>query len=159
MRFSFAKLIGRPYVWARRGQCFRCSGLMQYGLRSRITLPPPSINESGDSAGRRLERGDLLFLATEHRQSSHPVGVYEGNNVMIDASRRHGRVRRDDLDDPFWIERFLFARRVDGSATDYERGDQEDRDVRRARRRIDKREIVVRTAEVIAGVLFKRPAR
>ena len=127
-----------------------------------ITLPRRAIDQSrvGDSAGRRLERGDLLFFATEPGQTlvTH-VGVYEGNNVMIDASRRHGRVRRDDLDDPFWVERFLFARRVDRWATDYGRADQEERDVRRAPRRIDKREIVVRTAEVIAGVLFKRPAR
>jgi hypothetical protein len=38
--------------------------------------------------------------------------MYEGDGVMIDASKRHGLVRRDDLSDPYWAERFMFARRV-----------------------------------------------
>ena len=36
----------------------------------------------------------------------------EGAGMMIDASQRHGRVRRDDLSDRYWVERFMFARRV-----------------------------------------------
>ena len=159
-----AKLIGRPYVWGAEGpNAFDCSGLMQYvHQKVGITLPRRAIDQSriGDLTGRRLERGDLLFFATDPGESlvTH-VGVYEGNNVMIDASRRHGRVRRDDLDDPFWVERFLFARRVDRATSGRRQPDQDEREAERTRRPIDKREIVVRTAAVIAGILFKRPAR
>lgn len=159
-----AKLIGRPYVWGAEGpNAFDCSGLMQYvHQKVGITLPRRAIDQSrvGDSASRRLERGDLLFFATAPGESlvTH-VGVYEGNNVMIDASRRHGRVRRDDLDDPFWVERFLFARRVDRTTTSGGQPGQRDREARRTPRPIDKREIVVRTAAAIAGILLRRPAR
>lgn len=116
-----AHLIGRPYVWGAEGpNSFDCSGLTQYVYQHfGIELPRRAVHQStvGDGAGRRLQRGDLLFFSSDTRQSlvTH-VGLYEGNGVMIDASKRHGRVRRDDLSDPYWAERFMFARRVYPSA-------------------------------------------
>jgi cell wall-associated NlpC family hydrolase len=116
-----ADLIGRPYVWGAEGpNAFDCSGLMQYVFaKVGIDLPRRAIDQSrvGDRAGLRLEPGDLLFFSTDTRRSlvTH-VGIYEGDGVMINASSRAGRVRRDDLDDEFWIERFMFARRIDGVA-------------------------------------------
>src|SRR4029453_5967829 len=105
-----AQLIGRPYVWGAEGpNSFDCSGLTQYVYQEvGIALPRRAISQStsGDPARGALRRGDLLFFSTDTRQSlvTH-VGLYEGDGVMIDASKRHGRVRRDNLDDPFWIER------------------------------------------------------
>jgi cell wall-associated NlpC family hydrolase len=54
-----------------------------------------------------------LFFSTDTRQSlvTH-VGVYEGGDVMINASKQHGKVQRDDLTDSYWTDRFMFARRV-----------------------------------------------
>lgn len=115
-----ARLIGRPYAWGAEGpREFDCSGLTQYVYQQMgVDLPRQAIQQSraGDAAGRRLQRGDLLFFSTDTRRAlvTH-VGLYEGNGVMIDASKRHGRVRRDDLSDPYWAERFMFARRVDSS--------------------------------------------
>jgi cell wall-associated NlpC family hydrolase len=112
-----ASLIGRPYVWGAEGpDAFDCSGLMQYIFaRTGIDLPRRAIDQSraGDLVGRRLEPGDLLFFSTDTRRSlvTH-VGIYEGDGVMINASQRGGRVRRDDLDEDFWTDRFMFARRV-----------------------------------------------
>jgi hypothetical protein len=116
-----ASLIGRPYVWGAEGpNAFDCSGLMQYvHQRAGIDLPRRAIDQSriGGAAGKRLQRGDLLFFSTDSQRSlvTH-VGLYEGAGVMIDASKRHGRVRRDDLSDEYWAERFMFARRVGRSA-------------------------------------------
>ena len=77
---------------------------------------------------------------------------------MIDASKRHGRVRRDSLDDPYWAERFMFARRVEAPTDD---GDVV---VRRDERRDDepppsgsKRRTTIRVLERIAGAIFKLP--
>ena len=58
-----------------------------------------------------------MFFSDDTRRSlvTH-VGIYEGDGVMINASSRSGRVRRDDLDDGFWADRFMFARRIDGAA-------------------------------------------
>jgi hypothetical protein len=121
-----ASLIGRPYVWGAEGpDSFDCSGLTQYVYQHfGVELPRRAIHQStfGDGAGRRLQRGDLLFFSSDTRRSAVThVGLYEGNGVMIDASKRHGRVRRDDLSDPYWAERLMFARRVRPSAATGER--------------------------------------
>ena len=150
-----ARLIGRPYVWGAEGpNAFDCSGLTQYVFQKvGIDIPRRAINQSqfGDAAGRRLERGDLLFFSNDSRQSlvTH-VGIYEGGGMMIDASKRHGRVRRGNLDDPFWVERFMFARRVGLSA-------RRDRPDDPRTRSSDRQATTIRVIERIAGELFTRP--
>jgi hypothetical protein len=128
-----------------------------------INLPRRAIDQSrvGDLAGRRLQRGDLLFFSNDSRKSlvTH-VGVYEGAGVMIDASKRHGKVRRDRLSEPFWADRFMFARRVSRLAGAGERADGRDEQPRDAPRgRGDRRRATVRIIERIAGELFRIPMR
>lgn len=158
-----ASLIGRPYVWGAEGpNSFDCSGLMQYVFSEfGITLPRRAISQSkiGDSAGRRLQRGDLLFFSSDTRQTlvTH-VGLYEGGGMMIDASKRHGRVRRDSLDDPYWVERFMFARRVESSTDEGEvvvRRDE--RSGNEPRPSGNKRRTAVRILERVAGAILKLP--
>jgi cell wall-associated NlpC family hydrolase len=145
-----ATLIGRPYVWGAEGpNTFDCSGLMQYVYKEfGIDLPRRAVDQSrvGDQV-KRFQPGDLLFFSTDLRQSlvTH-VGLYEGNGMMIQASKRAGRVRRDSLDEPYWRERFMIARRVE---TDDRVGPSNDR------RRPTVKEALVR----LAGELFKRPHR
>jgi NlpC/P60 family protein len=158
-----ATLIGRPYVWGAEGpDAFDCSGLTQYVYQQfGIDLPRRAISQSqiGDSAGRTFQRGDLLFFSTDSDQSlvTH-VGIYEGGGVMIDASKRHGKVRRDDLDDPFWVERFLFARRV-SDANDRVIARRDDRPVEAQTRSGDKKRIAARVLEQAMDVLLKVPRR
>ena len=156
-----ASLIGRPYVWGAEGPgSFDCSGLTQYVYREfGIELPRRAISQSrvGDPTGRQLRRGDLIFFSTDTRRSlvTH-VGIYEGAGTMIEASKRHGRVRRDTLNDEYWIDRFMFARRV---------GDAGDRwpdqvPVRRpSARRGAGRRTAERALELLADVLLRRPGR
>ena len=152
-----ATLIGRPYVWGADGpHSFDCSGLTQFVYREfGVDLPRRAISQSrvGDSIGRRLQRGDLLFFSSDTRRSlvTH-VGIYEGGGMMIDASQRHGRVRRDDLDDRFWADRFMFARRVAGGVDMREVGRSEP-----PARRADRRRAAVRVLERVADVLIRRP--
>jgi hypothetical protein len=160
-----ASLIGRPYVWGAEGpKAFDCSGLTQYVYQEfGVELPRRAINQSaiGDPAGRRLERGDLLFFSTDSRQSlvTH-VGLYEGGGMMIEASKRYGRVRRDSLTDPYWEQRFMFARRVGSWSAAGDRPDQrDDRAGDPTRRSSEKRRATVRVLERIAGELFKLPGR
>ena len=151
-----ARLIGRPYVWGAEGpSSFDCSGLTQYVYQEYgIELPRRAVDQSkfGNPSGRRLQRGDLLFFSTDERQSlvTH-VGLYEGDGVMIDASKRHGRVRRDNLDETYWIERFMFARRV--AAGDRAPGDR----VEERSRSTNRRQATIRALSRIAGELFKHP--
>jgi hypothetical protein len=116
-----ADLIGRPYVWGAEGpNSFDCSGLTHYvfARHAGIELPRRAINQAdaGDPAGKRLRRGDLVFFAT-NPGSSHitHVGIYEGGGKMINATSRHGEVRREDLNDEYWTQRFVRARRILGS--------------------------------------------
>ncbi len=159
-----AKLIGRPYVWGAEGpNSFDCSGLTQFVYQKvGIELPRRAISQSkvGDRAGSRFQRGDLLFFSNDSKQSlvTH-VGLYEGNGVMIDASKRHGRVRRDSLDDPFWVERFMFARRVSSSIDADELPDRRTDRTDPPSRSSDRRRVAVRIVERIAGELFKLPRR
>jgi hypothetical protein len=81
---------------------------------------------------------------------------------MIEASKRSGRVRRSDLDDDYWVERFMFARRVMAdSARPQIAGDRRggaDGDAGApSRRKGSVRGAAVRALEEIAGVLLRRP--
>lgn len=154
-----ASLIGRPYVWGAEGpNAFDCSGLTQYVYeRFGVDLPRRAISQSkvGDRIGQRLQRGDLVFFSTDTRSSTVThVGIYEGGGMMIEASKRYGRVRRDTLNDAYWVDRFLFARRVTGDSRDGSDG----REVGRQdpRKRDDPRRTAVRVLERLAGVLIRR---
>jgi hypothetical protein len=161
-----ASLIGRPYVWGAEGpNSFDCSGLTQYVYEQfGVQLPRRAISQSkfGDAAGKRLRRGDLLFFSTDTRKSevTH-VGLYEGGGVMIDASKSHGRVRRDDLSDAYWAERFMFARRVNGALSATRRApDRRDDDEAPWPRSSDaKRQATVRVLTGVAEILFNRMRR
>lgn len=151
-----ASLIGRRYVWGAEGPGeFDCSGLTQYVYRQAgVELPRRAISQSrvGDPA-RRLQRGDLLFFSTDTRRSlvTH-VGIYEGAGVMIDASKRHGRVRRDRLDDEYWSERFMFARRITDDGTREVNAPERSP----TRRTPDRARIAERVLGHIAEVLLRR---
>jgi hypothetical protein len=156
-----ANLIGRPYVWGAEGpREFDCSGLTQYVYQEFGTeLPRRAIDQSraGDPASRRLQRGDLVFFSTEPGGSlvTH-VGIYEGDGVMIDASKRYGKVRRDRLDDDYWADRFLFARRIAGADDPAEvsvRGPQSPAPSSNRRR------AATRVLEQVADILLRRSRR
>jgi hypothetical protein len=157
-----ASLIGRPYVWGAEGpRSFDCSGLTQYVYQKvGVDLPRRAISQSqvGDLT-RRLRRGDLVFFSTDERRSlvTH-VGIYEGGGVMINASKRHGRVRRDDLNEDYWADRFMFARRVGDGDVD----DRRDPPVAAESPKLPrggKRKTATRVLETIADVLLRRPRR
>jgi hypothetical protein len=160
-----ASLIGRPYVWGAEGpDAFDCSGLTQYVYQEfDIELPRRAISQSrvGDPIGNRLQRGDLVFFSTDARRSlvTH-VGIYEGRGIMIDASKRNGRVRRDDLNDEYWAERFMFARRL-GRLSDVSgsRSRPDDRSAEGSEPRSAGRKAALRALERVAEALLRRPQR
>lgn len=159
-----ARQIGKPYVWGAEGpNSFDCSGLTQYAYSEvGLDLPRRAVSQSkiGELTYGELQRGDLVFFSTDTRRTevTH-VGIYEGSGMMIDASKRNGRVRRDDLNDPFWTDRFMFARRV-GFLVAGGRG-SEGREPPSTRpgssSRVDRRKIAAAVVEGIASVLIRRP--
>lgn len=158
-----ASLIGRPYVWGAEGPTsFDCSGLAQYVFGEfGIDLPRRAVSQSevGDPTGRRLRRGDLVFFASDTRRSlvTH-VGIYEGDGVMVNASKRHGYVRRDELDDDYWATRFMFARRVLADGSNREARERPEKG-RPTERDSDARRETRRALGRLADALLRRHAR
>jgi NlpC/P60 family len=155
-----ASLIGSPYVWGAEGpDAFDCSGLTQFVFQEfGIELPRRAIGQSriGDRI-TRLRRGDLLFFSSDTRRSlvTH-VGIYEAGPIMINASKRGGRVRRDNLEDDFWSERFMFARRIDSAGA---RSEPDERAGRVPAPRSAGRRAALRVLEHVADLLIRRPRR
>jgi hypothetical protein len=162
-----ASLIGRPYVWGAEGpDAFDCSGLTQYVYREfAIDLPRRAVSQSsvGDPI-RRMQRGDLVFFSSDPRKTlvTH-VGIYEGRGQMIEASKRFGRVRRSDLDDAYWADRFMFAKRITAVSghpeAARERSGNDGGGSAPSGRRGDVRRAAVRALGELAGVLLRRPGR
>lgn len=114
-------LIGVPYRFGggdpARG--LDCSGLVRYVFRAAagVELPPRSyeIGRVGLAvAADELAVGDLVFFNTLGERNSH-VGLYIGDGRFLHAPARHGRVRIESLQTPYWRARFDGARRLLGA--------------------------------------------
>jgi hypothetical protein len=138
--------------------------LTQFVFREfAVDLPRRAISQSrvGDRIKRRLQRGDLVFFSGDTRRSlvTH-VGIYESVGTMIEASKRYGEVRRSDIDDAYWVDRFMFARRilVDSGGPEVSRYPRKERDEASVRKgRGDVRRVAARVLVEVAGVLLRRP--
>jgi peptidoglycan DL-endopeptidase LytE len=58
-----------------------------------------------------LSIGDLVFFKTYASYPSH-VGIYLGNNLFIHASSKSKKVTIDSLATPFYLKRFIGAKRL-----------------------------------------------
>lgn len=60
-----------------------------------------------------LKPGDLVFFRTYAKFPSH-VGIYLGDNLFIHASTRSKKVTIDSLESPYYMSRFIGAKRILG---------------------------------------------
>jgi len=92
-----------------------CSGLVARVLQTYgIDAPHNSqaLSKLGVPVSREnLRPGDLVFFHTTRPGVSH-VGIYLGDGKFIHASSRQGRVRVDRLDEGYYSQRFVGARRI-----------------------------------------------
>ena len=92
-----------------------CSGFVQKVFRANgIELPRDSRAQAkyGYKVSlSELKPGDLLFFRTYKRDVSH-VGIYIGDGKMVHAATRGGRVMVSSIHEPYYRQRFLFAKRV-----------------------------------------------
>jgi cell wall-associated NlpC family hydrolase len=61
--------------------------------------------------GDDLSIGDLVFFKTYASFPSH-VGIYLGNNLFIHASSKSRKVTINSLDTPYYLKRFIGAKRI-----------------------------------------------
>ncbi len=59
----------------------------------------------------QLEEGDLVFFKTRRANNTH-VGIYIGNNEFVHASSHNREVKVDNLNTPYFNQRFLRGVRI-----------------------------------------------
>jgi peptidoglycan DL-endopeptidase LytE len=110
------KLLDIPYKFGANGVFgLDCSSYVQqvYGL---IDMQLPRSAREQFKVGEKISKdelrsGDLIFFRTYARFPSH-VGIYIGDNLFIHASSLSKKVRIDSLDQPFYVKRFIGAKRL-----------------------------------------------
>jgi len=99
-----------------------CSSFTQQVFREQSVKLPRTAREQfivGNEVVRGdLKKGDLVFFQTYARFPSH-VGIYLGNRKMIHASSREHRVVISSMDTPYYLSRYLGARRMTETASDF----------------------------------------
>jgi cell wall-associated NlpC family hydrolase len=116
IRLSSLLFYGTPYRFGgNSSNALDCSAFVQKVFRANgIKLPRDSRAQAKYGYKVRLSElkpGDLLFFKTYKRDVSH-VGIYIGDGKMVHAARRGGGVKISSIYDPYYRQRFLFAKRV-----------------------------------------------
>lgn len=110
------KMLHIPYKFGANGSIgLDCSSYVQkvYEIAG-IPLPRSARQQfhAGEPVNKEeLLSGDLVFFRTYASFPSH-VGIYLGNNLFIHASSRSKKVTIDSLETPYYIKRFIGAKRL-----------------------------------------------
>lgn len=116
MARNVEQMVGAPYRWGGTTPAgFDCSGLVYYAYR-QLGITPPRTTWDQYQSSRPVNRaalvaGDLLFFRLDGRRVSH-VGIYLGQNRFVHAPATGKNVTYDNLNAPFWRQRFLRAGRL-----------------------------------------------
>jgi cell wall-associated NlpC family hydrolase len=109
------KYMGVPYVWGGDTPSgFDCSGFTQYVMKQNgISIPRTAADQFAagtpvDKANLRV--GDLVFFTTYKPGASH-VGFYMGAGKFIHASSAAKEVTVSQLDEAYYTQRYIGARR------------------------------------------------
>jgi cell wall-associated NlpC family hydrolase len=92
-----------------------CSGFVQKAFAFlNLDLPRSAreqFREGAKVAKADLSPGDLVFFRTYAKYPSH-VGIYLGDNRFVHASSRERKVTVDSLDTPYYVKRYVGAKRL-----------------------------------------------
>jgi len=92
-----------------------CSGFVQKTFAFlNLDLPRSAreqFREGAKVAKADLSPGDLVFFRTYANYPSH-VGIYLGDNRFVHASSRERMVTVDSLDAPYYVKRYIGAKRL-----------------------------------------------
>ncbi len=110
------KMLNLPYRFGGNGPFgIDCSAYVQK-VYSFCGLSLPRSAREQFRVGEPIDKeelsvGDLVFFRTYASFPSH-VGIYLGNNLFIHASSKSKRVTIDSLETPYYIRRYIGARRL-----------------------------------------------
>lgn len=83
-------------------------------LKNDIIIPRVSADQyyTGTWVNRNeLQIGDMVFFTTYKAGPSH-VGIYIGNNKFIHASSGAGKITISDLNNLYYLQHYIGAKRV-----------------------------------------------
>ncbi|TCP59459.1 NlpC/P60 family protein [Tumebacillus sp. BK434] len=108
--------VGAPYVWGgTTPQGFDCSGFTQYVFAQHGVAVPRNSYDQFDAgrpvAEQELQPGDLVFFTTYAPGPSH-LGIYVGEGKFVHALNNNTGVITSTLDNDYYKNRFLGAKRV-----------------------------------------------
>jgi len=109
-------MVGTPYRYGGSTPAgFDCSGLVYFAYRAAgISLPRTTMQLLRASRGialREAREGDLLFFEISSKPDH--VAIFIGNSQFVHAPSTGKQVSIGTLDDPYWQNSFLSARRID----------------------------------------------
>jgi len=92
-----------------------CSGFVQKTF-AFLNLDLPRSAREQFREGAKVEKadlspGDLVFFRTYAKYPSH-VGIYLGDNRFVHASSREKKVTVESLDTPYYVKRYIGAKRM-----------------------------------------------
>jgi LysM repeat protein len=92
-----------------------CSAYVQK-VYNFFNIPLPRTAREQFNVGDGVDKndltiGDLVFFRTYATFPSH-VGIYIGNDLFIHASRRARKVKISSLNHPYYVKRFIGAKRI-----------------------------------------------
>ena len=123
---TFAKkLLNIPYKFGGNTILgIDCSSYVKkvYGLMG-VNLPRTAreqFKEGEEIEKEELSVGDLVFFRTYASFPSH-VGIYLGNNLFIHASSKGRKVTIDNLETPYYVKRFIGAKRLISASEEQEK--------------------------------------
>lgn len=118
LMFIAQKTLGIPYRFgSSSSKSTDCSGYVQRVFNSLGIQLPRSAREQFNHGvtvdKENLSLGDLVFFRTYASFPSH-VGIYLGNNLFIHASTLARKVTIDKFNTPYYMKRFIGAKRLQG---------------------------------------------
>ncbi|WP_425352472.1 NlpC/P60 family protein [Alkalicoccus urumqiensis] len=110
---SAQRYLGTPYVWGGTTTSgMDCSGFVQKVMKEHgVELPRTTAQMwAASEPVSSPQKGDLVFFET--RSGPSHVGIYMGGDKFIHAGASTG-VTETDMNNPYWSERYLGAKRPD----------------------------------------------
>ena len=110
-------LLGVPYKYGgMTPEGFDCSGFVNYVFRNAADVALPRETHALVRAGKpvsvaELRPADLVYFKIERRKPLH-VGIYLGEGKFIHSPSTRGKVNIQRLDQNYWKDRYLGARRL-----------------------------------------------
>ncbi|OHV12096.1 C40 family peptidase [Kushneria phosphatilytica] len=114
--------VGVPYQWGGESPStgFDCSGLVYFAYQQLLAIDLPRtangmyhFSAAEHVTRHKLQRGDLVFFRIHSGPAvADHVGVYLGKGRFIQAPRTGERIHVSSLNNSYWRQHYLGARRV-----------------------------------------------